>query len=71
MCGRTRTFHTLRDGIVYQFTHELERNRHVVIVYAHGCWTDVIWDENCYPLGSEEDEDAQDEDEGDQSDVRA
>jgi hypothetical protein len=61
----------VRGGIVYQFAHELEKNRHVVILYAHSCWSDVIWDENCDPLWSEEDEGDHDEGEDDQSNVRA
>jgi hypothetical protein len=29
---------------------QLERNRHIVILNAHGCWSDVIWDEDCDPM---------------------
>lgn len=71
ICGRTRKFRTVRERIVYQFTHELERNRHLVILYAHGCCSEAIWDEMCDPLWDEENEDDQDEDEDDESNVRA
>ena len=68
ICGRTRTFRTVRRGIVYQLTHELEKNRHLVILYAHGVCTDAIWDEDYEPLWSEQSQDDQDED--NESDVR-